>query len=675
MGAHKRRASPTSMPADGRARVVIEGVEPEIDCGRYPIKRTVGERVFIAADVFTDGHDLISCALLHKQAGARRWSKTPMTLLENDRWGGSFTVEVLGRYRCCIMAWVDHFRSWRRDLKKRVAAGQDVAVDLQIGAGMAKLAAARADGAGGRRLAEIAGALEDARRTPAERIEMAMGEELSALMARWSERQHAAKHDRELEVEVDRERARFSAWYEMFPRSASEKPGRHGTFRDVAARLPYIAGMGFDVLYLPPIHPIGVTHRKGRNNAVRCERGEPGSPWAIGAKEGGHTAIHPELGSATDFRRLVKKAEEHGIEVALDIAFQCSPDHPAVREHPEWFRKRPDGTVQYAENPPKKYQDIYPFDFETEQWESLWQYLRDVVLHWIGEGVKIFRVDNPHTKPFAFWEWLIGEVKRDHPEAIFLAEAFTRPKVMKRLAKLGFSQSYTYFAWKNSKWELTEYFTELTATKVREYYRPNPWPNTPDILNEFLQFGGRPAFAARLALAATLSASYGIYGPPFELCEATPREPGSEEYLDSEKYQIRAWDLDHPDSLRDTIALVNRIRRSNPALQFDRSLRFHHVNNDELICYSKRTQDWSNVILVVVNLDPSHRQSGWVDLDMDELGLDPQQPYQVEDLLGVEKYLWHGAHNYVELDPEQSPAHIFLLRPQVRTASDFEHYM
>jgi starch synthase (maltosyl-transferring) len=476
-------------------------------------------------------------------------------------------------------------------------------------------------------------------------------------------------------VVVDRERARFGTWYEMFPRSCAADPGRYGTFRDCEARLPYIADMGFDVLYLPPIHPVGHTNRKGKNNSPAARPQEPGSPWAIGSEVGGHKAVDPELGTLQDFRRLIDKAKEHSIEIALDIAFQCSPDHPYVTEHPTWFHRRPDATIQYAENPPKKYEDTYSLDFETEDWQELWEEMKSIVLFWIEQGVRIFRVDNPHTKPFAFWEWLIDEVKRDHPEVILLSEAFTRPKIMYRLAKLGFTQSYTYFAWRNTSWELTQYFTELTQTEVRQHFRPHLWPNTPDILTEYLQSGGRPAFMARLVLAATLGANYGIYGPAFELCESRPREPGSEEYLDSEKYEIKRWDLDRPDSLKEFIARVNRIRRENPALQSDWHLSFHRVDNEQLICYSKRTEDGANVILVAVNLDPHYTQSGWVELDLEELGLDSTQPYQVHDLLGDARYLWNGPHNYVELNPHVLPAHIFRLRRRVRREQNFEYYM
>jgi starch synthase (maltosyl-transferring) len=465
-------------------------------------------------------------------------------------------------------------------------------------------------------------------------------------------------------VVVDREKARFSTWYEMFPRSCAPEPGQHGTFNDCQRHLPYIAEMGFDILYFPPIHPIGHTNRKGKNNVTTANPDAPGTPWAIGSEEGGHKAVHPELGTLEDFRRLMSKAREYGIEIALDLAFQCSPDHPYVKEHPEWFRWRPDGTVQYAENPPKKYQDIYPLDFETEHWQELWEELKSIAFFWIEQGVRIFRVDNPHTKPFTFWEWLITGVKSDYPDVIFLSEAFTRPRVMYRLAKLGFSQSYTYFTWRNVKWELAQYFNELTRTEVKEFFRPNLWPNTPDILSDYLRDGGRPAFMTRLVLAATLGANYGIYGPAFELCKNRRKDTASEEYLDSEKYELKHWEVANPDSLKDFIARVNRIRRENPALQADLNLHFYEVDNDQIICYSKCTEDRSNVILVVVNLDYRYRQSGWVNLSTEGLRLGSNEAYQVHDLLSDAVYRWQGARNYVELDPRKVPAHIFRVQRQ-----------
>ncbi len=659
---------------EGRKRAVISGVRPEIESGRFPIKRVVGEDVVVEADVFADGHDELACLLLHRNDSEPDWHETPMAPLVNDRWRGAFAVSALGGYRYTLMAWVDPFRTWRRDLGKRIAAGQDISIDLRIGAGLLAEAAQRAGGREGEQLRAAALTLEGGVDAAA-RQATALSPQIAELMDRHAARRFATRYERELEVTVDRQRARYSSWYEMFPRSCAGEPGRHGTFADCEARLPYIAAMGFDVLYLPPIHPIGPTHRKGPNNAPTASPDDHGSPWAIGAAEGGHKAIHPQLGTLAEFRSLVERARQYGIELALDIAYQCAPDHPYVREHPAWFRHRPDGTIQYAENPPKKYQDIYPLDFESDDWQGLWEELRSVVRYWMDQGVRIFRVDNPHTKALPFWEWMIGNIRREAPDVIFLSEAFTRPKVMYRLAKAGFTQSYTYFAWRNTKAELTQYFTELTQSEVTEYFRPNLWPNTPDILTEALQTGGRPAFMSRLVLAATLGASYGIYGPAFELCEGRPREPGSEEYLNSEKYEIRHWDLARPDSLKEFIGRVNRIRRDNPALQSDRSLRFHDISNDELICYSKHTEDLANIVVTAVNLSPVHRHWAWVELPIESFGLEPGQTYQMHDLLGGGRYLWSGSRNYVELDPHACPAQVFLLRRRVRSEQDFEYFL
>ncbi|MGH7833860.1 MAG: alpha-1,4-glucan--maltose-1-phosphate maltosyltransferase [Candidatus Binatia bacterium] len=656
----------------GIRRVVIEGVRPEIDCGRFAIKRVAGERVVVEADIFADGHDLISCVLKYRSEADSGWREVPLTPVVNDRWRAGFLVTEIGAYRYTLEGWIDPFRSWRRDLEKRRAAGQDIASEILVGAGLVEDAARRASAEDSATLTEMAKRLRGAE--PGAALDL-IDEKLAAAMQRYPDRAAATLYDKELRVVVDDVRARFGAWYEMFPRSCASPPGAHGTFRDCEEKISYVAEMGFDVLYLPPIHPIGRTDRKGRNNAPATGPDEPGSPWAIGSPEGGHKAIHPELGSLDDFKRLIRKARDYGIEIALDIAFQCTPDHPYVREHPEWFRHRPDGTIQYAENPPKQYQDIYPLNFETPDWRNLWQELKSVVLFWLAHGVRIFRVDNPHTKPFPFWEWLIEEVKKQDPAVIFLSEAFTRPKVMYRLAKSGFTQSYTYFAWRNTKWEITEYFTELTQTEVREYFRSNLWPNTPDILTEYLQFGGRPAFMARFVLAATLGANYGIYGPAFELAEDRPREPGSEEYLDSEKYEIRTWNLDAPESLGHLIARVNRIRRENPALQSDWSLRFHPTDNDQIICYSKRTEDFKNVIVTVVNLDPHHTQSGWVELSLKDLQIEPQQPYQMHDLLTHARYIWQGSRNYVELSPQSVPAHIFQVLRRTHKEQDFDYFM
>ena len=663
---------PTTGLDQGRSRAVIENVKPEIDCGRFPAKRTVGETMTVEADIFADGHDALLAVLLYRKDGASNWTETPMQPLVNDRWRGTFEVDEVGDYYYALQTWVDRFQSWRRGFAKKVDAGQEAALDLLAGAELVEEAAKNAAGEDSKSLIRFAAILRGDK--PAA-IQSGLDDGLAELMEKYSDRRWAVTYDKELRVNVERAKARFSAWYELFPRSFASTPGAHGTLRDCIDRLPYVAGMGFDVLYLPPIHPIGNSFRKGKNNTLAASADDVGSPWAIGAREGGHKAIHPQLGSLADFKRLIAEAKKFDIEVALDIAFQCTPDHPYVTEHPEWFRKRPDGSIQYAENPPKKYQDIYPLDFECENWQELWNELKSIIVFWCDQGVRIFRADNPHTKAFPFWEWVIGEVKKDYPDALFLAEAFTRPKVMYRLAKLGFSQSYTYFAWRNTKSELTQYFTELTQTEISDSFRANLWPNTPDILTEYLQFGGRPAFMTRLVLAAMLGASYGIYGPAFELCENVAREPGSEEYLNSEKYEIKRWDLEKPGSLRELIARVNRIRRENRALQGDRSLRFYPVDNPEILCFGKRTEDLSNIIVVAVNLDPHHTQSGWVELPSEELGLDPQQTFQVHDLLTDARYLWHGKRNYVQLDPDSEPAQIFRVRPRIRREQDFDYFM
>jgi starch synthase (maltosyl-transferring) len=651
---------------DGRHRVAIEAVSPEVEAGRFPAKRSLGEKVAIEADVFADGHDAVACVIRYRHQSESAWTEVPMVALANDRWRAEVIVSQLGRYLYTVLGWVDRFQTWRLQLAKRIAAGQDVAQEFKGGAQLVEAAAKRAQGVDAALLTKHAEALASGSAT--------IGKDLIDLMDRYPDRSEAVTYPRELEMLVDPERARFSAWYELFPRSAGE-PGRHSTFGDVEKRLPYIAGMGFDVLYLPPIHPIGHTNRKGANNSIKASPGEPGSPWAIGSEEGGHKSIAPELGTLDDFRHLLGAAKEKGLDVALDIAFQCSPDHTYVREHPEWFRHRPDGSIQYAENPPKKYEDIVPFDFECEAWRELWAELLSIVTYWIDQGVHVFRIDNPHTKPFPFWEWLIGEVKRDNSDVIFLAEAFTRPRVMYRLAKCGFTQSYTYFTWRHTAWEITQYFTELTRSPISDFFRPNLWTNTPDILTEYLQTGGRPAFAARLVLAATLGANYGIYGPAFELIEAQAKEPGSEEYLDSEKYQLRSWNIDSPDSLREMITLVNEIRHENVALQSDRGLRFHTTENESLLAYTKSTTDLADVVLTVVNLDPHHTQAGMVTLPLKDLGLDTDKSYQAHELLSGARYLWNGPRNYVEINPHAAPAQIFRFRRRVRSEHDFEYFL
>ncbi|MEI6414653.1 MAG: alpha-1,4-glucan--maltose-1-phosphate maltosyltransferase, partial [Pseudomonadota bacterium] len=548
-------------PAMGRCRTVIENVRPAVDGGRFPIKRVVGEPVRVEADIFCDGHDAIRCLLQHRKISESAWHEISMRPLGNDRWQAEFQVTEVGRCEYRLLAWVDRFLTWRHDLARRQDEA-DIVVALCVGADLVDLAAQHCQGEATVRLSQWATRLRHPASPSAGRA-IGLDPELAQWMAAHGERGFVTTYDHTLAIVVDPPRARFSAWYELFPRSCTDGDGLHGTFADCENRLPEIAGMGFDVLYLPPIHPIGSAFRKGPNNTLNAGSNDPGSPWAIGARDGGHRAVHSQLGTLVDFRRLVEKARQLGLEVAMDIAFQCSPDHPYVTEHPGWFRWRPDGTVQYAENPPKKYQDIYPFDFESEDWWALWQELKGIFEFWIEQGVRIFRVDNPHTKPFPLWEWLIGEIKAAHPETIFLAEAFTRPRIMHRLAKLGFTQSYTYFTWRNTQRELIEYFTELSQNESREYFRPNLWPNTPDILPEFLQYGGRQAFLLRVALAATLGAAYGIYGPAYELLEHEALRPGGDEYLNSEKYQVRHWELDRADSLK-----VGRPKRPSAVTRF-----------------------------------------------------------------------------------------------------------
>ncbi len=665
-----------ALPPSGRQRPVIADIRPRVEGGAWPPKVAVGDWVPVAADVLINGPDRVAAEVAYAHHAAGAWETVPMHDVGNDRWRAEVPITEIGPYRFVIRCRPDVFETWRRDLATRIGARQNLASELLIGAALLWDAAARATGPDRRRLARTAELLRGATldtplgtavsdlpsgdERPRSVQAVVFSEELGRLVARYpdptsvvvSELQH---------LFADPERARFSAWYELFPRSASPDPRRAGTLADVERLLPYVSRLGFDVLYLPPVHPIGRTNRKGRDGSRRAEPGDPGSPWAIGAAEGGHVAIHPDLGTIEDFRSLVRAAAAQGIDVAVDLAFQASPDHPWVREHPEWFRRDPDGHIRYAENPPKTYEDIYPLDFDSANWPGLWAELLSVARFWVDQGVRIFRVDNPHTKPLRFWRWFIASLKAEHPELIFLAEAFTRPKVMYELARLGFTQSYTYFAWRNEKWEIEEYLRELTTTAVADYFRPNFWPNTPDILTETLQSGRPSAFVVRLVLAATLAASYGIYGPAFELQEHTPREPGSEEYAGSEKYEIRHWDLARPDSLADLVARVNMIRRAHPALHHDRTLRFHRVDNQQILAYSKHSigDEAKDAVLVVVNLDPVHTQSGWIELDPRELGAEESPTYVMHDLLTDARYRWERNRNFVMLDPSGIPAHVF----------------
>jgi starch synthase (maltosyl-transferring) len=663
-------------PAEGRKRVVIEDIQPQVDCGLFPARRFLGDRVAVSAAIFSDGHDHVAARLLYKHQSDPGWQSTPMTALPNDLWSAEFSVDRLGPWSFTIQAWVDHFETWCADLKKRLAAQpdpissdpdkrdlppQEIPLALTIGAALFEQIAARAEKADAKQLKSIAASLRELAGKNSALYQYPLTPEDEALAARYPDLSFASTAS-ELRLWVDRERARFSSWYELFPRSSSPDPTRHGTFADVELMLPEIAAMGFDILYLPPVHPIGRAFRKGPNNSITPGPDAVGSPWAIGSAEGGHTSIHPQLGSLADFDRLLAATHANGMELALDIAFQCSPDHPWVTEHPDWFLHRPDGSIQYAENPPKKYQDIYPLNFETADWRALWDELRSVFQFWIDRGVRVFRVDNPHTKPLAFWEWCLAELRRDAPDLIFLSEAFTRPHLMYGLAKRGFTQSYTYFTWRTEKAELEAYFNEIAKPPISDFFTPNLWPNTPDILHATLQTGGRAAFQQRLVLAATLAASYGIYGPAFELCEKVPLRPGSEEYLNSEKYEIRRWNRRDPNSLAPLITLLNQIRRTNPALQSDLSLHFHPVDNLQIVAYSKSApatpESPANVILVVVNLDPRYEQSGWVDLDLKQLGIRHNENFEVEDLLTGNHYLWHDRSNFVVLHPSAT-AHIF----------------
>jgi len=660
-------------PVEGRKRTVIEEVQPQVECGRYPAKRIIGDEVTVSAAVFGDGHDHISGRLLYRGGGEADWRSTSLVPLTNDLWSATFTVDQLGDWSYTIEAWIDHFGTWCADLKKRLAAqptpetsnssaeSQDIPLALRTGVALLKQAANRAKGLHSKLLAQAATDLNQLADRNAATYEYPLKDEVVEIAALYPDLTLITRYSRELHLWVDRERARYSTWYELFPRSASPDPARHGTFADVKALLPDIAAMGFNVLYLPPIHPIGAAFRKGRNNSTTAASDDTGSPWAIGSKDGGHKSIDAQLGTLRDFKSLIVSARDLGMEVALDIAFQCSPDHPWVTEHPDWFIIRPDGSIQYAENPPKKYQDIYPLNFESSSWRRLWDGLRDIFAYWIRQGVRIFRVDNPHTKAFPFWEWCIADLHTKYPDVIFLAEAFTRPHVMYSLAKAGFSQSYTYFTWRNAKDELQAYFEEITKPPVTDFFHPNLWPNTPDILHAALQTGGRPAFVQRLILAATLGANYGIYGPAFELCENVPAKPGSEEYLNSEKYEIRHWDRSASHSLAPLITQINRIRHDNPALQSDGSLHFHPVDNPNILCYSKSNGD--NRILVAINLDPTQEQAGWTNLNLEELGIFHNDYFEVEDLLTGTRYQWHDRRNFVALNPDRMPAHIFRLIP------------
>lgn len=642
---------------EGTKRVIIENVKPQLNCGEFPIKRVVGEAVTVTADIFSDGHDEVKAKLLYRKERKKNWSEIPMQFLGNDRWQAIFTPDSMGRFEYTIQGWVDHFYTWQKGVQKKFEANQDISVELLIGAQFLEDAAAMAKPGQQKRLRKWAGELRS-HQSQSEALALATGTDVTELMNACCELQNVSSYNKHLQLDVERQKALFSTWYEFFPRSASQEAGKHGTFKDCERLLPRIAEMGFDTIYLPPIHPIGYAFRKGKNNSPTSQPGEPGSPWAIGATDGGHKGILSELGTLDDFRSLVQQAREQGIEIALDFAIQCSPDHPYVKEHPQWFKWRPDGTVQYAENPPKKYQDVLPVNFETEDWQNLWKELRSVMQHWINQGVYIFRVDNPHTKAFGFWEWVIADLHRDNPQVIFLAEAFTRPRVMERLAKIGFTQSYTYYTWRNTPEELKEYMFELTQTELREYFRPNFWPNTPDINPPELQVGGEAAHITRVVMAATMSSNYGLYGPVYEFGIATP-VPGKEEYLDSEKYEIKHWDWGKLTKIREVITLINKIRKVNPALQTTWNIAFGTTDNPQLLCYGKWDDNYTNKLLIVVNLDPHNTQSGWVQVPLQSLKLQAGQQFDVYDLLTERRYTWNDEWNFVELRPHEMPVHVF----------------
>jgi starch synthase (maltosyl-transferring) len=649
MGLMDARRVAERVPAAAPPSLVVRGITPAVEGGRYAVKRLVGDELRVGADVFKDGHDTLAARILAWPPGERRPGTVPLAYeFDDDRWYGSFRLDRAGEWRFTVEGWIDRFATWRSELEKKVAAGQEVASELIEGAELVRTAEPHARGAEHARLLEFAALLGDASADPGARVAAALSPDLLGLMAAYAPPEGLTRADREYPVRVDRRAAGVAAWYELFPRSTTDDRRRHGTFADAARALPRLAALGFDVVYLPPIHPIGRTHRKGPNNALVAGPDDPGSPWAIGNEAGGHDAVDPALGTLEDFRRFVAAAESQGLEVALDYALQCSPDHPWVRAHPEWFFIRPDGTIKYAENPPKKYEDIYPINFWCDDREALWEACRDLLRFWIGQGVRTFRVDNPHTKPFAFWEWVIAEVQRESPDTVFLAEAFTRPKRMQELARLGFTQSYTYFTWRNGAAELAEYLGELSAPETVDYFRGNFFANTPDILHEFLQEGGPPAFHIRLLLAGTLSPLYGIYSG-FELYERTPLRPGSEEYLDSEKYQIRVRDWSVPERLDEAIARLNRVRRQEPALQRMDNITFHPAGHPDVLCYLKAA--WRRDLLCAVSVNPREPVDAELEPPLARLGLGPAEPYVVEDLLTGERHRWCGERQPVRFDP------------------------
>lgn len=645
---------------NGRKRVVISNISPVVEQGRYPAKSAKAEYVTISADVFSDGHDEIDASVLVSYPGVEGWKEHYMVPTFNDHWSFRLKTEATGFYSFKIRGWVDHYATWRKGLKKKYEAGQDLQVELLIGADLLTEAVNKAEKNHKKLLNSWIKVLRK-KNNVEEAVQLALQDEVYNVVRQYKDL-GLVSESAEYRIETERKKAAYSTWYELFPRSAAASEGTHGTFDDVKRLLPRVAKMGFDVLYFPPIHPIGEKNRKGKNNSLTPAEGDPGSPWAIGNRMGGHKDIHPELGTLNDFMELVAEAKSLNIDVAMDIAYQCAPDHPYVKEHPQWFKWRPDGSVQYAENPPKKYEDILPINFETEDWENLWQELKSVIDYWIDKGVTMFRIDNPHTKAFPFWEWMIREVRAVHPEIIFLAEAFTRPRLMERLGKAGFNQSYTYFTWRNSKAEIQEYMNELTRSPMRYFFRPNFWPNTPDILPPALSSGGENAHIMRLILAATLSSSYGIYGPVYEFGINTPH-PGKEEYTNNEKYELKAWDWDKYTRIKEIIVRVNKIRRQNSAFHTTWNLSFAETTSDQILCYVKADPDTNNRVAVVVNLDVHNLQGAHVRLPLQELGIEQGQAYKLKDLLSGSTYVWHDEWNYVQLNPYEMPAHIFNLEP------------
>ncbi len=656
-------------------KVIIESIAPQIDCGRFPIKRVVGEKVVVTADIYKEGHDKLAALVKYRRIGEKLWRENPMQALENDKWTGEFTVDAIGRWEYTVEGYAERYLSWCDEIVKKNIGGAVLTSEMLEGLAVLRKSAALATGPDRERMNGMIKAVEDVMATGEQdgAIALATGGVLRSLMAKYPDREEGGEYAPPLPLAVGRPISRFAAWYEFFPRSQSKVPGQYGTLADCGKRLEEIKAMGFDVIYLPPIHPIGHAFRKGKNNSLVAEAGDVGSPWAIGNEHGGHMALEPQLGTWKDWDKFVKKCRELNIEIALDYVMNCSPDHPYVAEHPDWFYHRPDGSIKYAENPPKKYQDVYPLNFGTEDRAGLWNEMLKILLFWVDKGVTTFRVDNPHTKPVDFWEWVIAEVLKQHPGVVFLSEAFTKPKMMRRLAKAGFQQSYTYFTWRNTKHELKEYVGELTGGPMKEYFTGNFFANTPDILPTILQIGGRPAFVMRAVLAATLSSVYGIYSG-FELCEGEPI-PGKEEYLDSEKYEIKQRDWNAPHSLVPLFTRLNRIRRENAALRNYNDVIFLEAENPHVIAYAKMTEDKSNIVLCVVNLDPFHKHTSFVDVPLALFGIrSPEENFQVHDLLTDERYLWRGARAYVELDPAGSMAHVFVIRRWQHYEAGFDYF-